>query len=338
MSGKASTGTRSRHANLGLTDEQMLEIYHYMLLTRRVDERLWLLQRGGKIPFVISVQGQEGAQIGAAFAMRKGYDWLFPYYRDLGKCLVLGMTPEEVLLSAYAREGDPSSAGRQMAHHWGHRKWNIVSGSSPVTTQVPHCVGAALAFKMKGEDRVAVTSLGEGSSNQGDFHEALNFAGVHKLACIFHVQNNEYAISVPLAKQLACEHVADRARGYGMPGVIVDGGDVLAVYEAFRAAVERARRGEGSTLIESKNVRLTPHSSDDDDKTYRPREELESARDRDPLRRTADYLYEVGLLNPVREKEMEDRVLAAIDAATEAGERAPHPDPATASKHVYKEG
>lgn len=332
-----TTRTESRHSALGLTDEQMLEIYEYMVLTRRLDERLWLLQRGGKIPFVISAQGQEGAQVGAAYALKKGYDWLLPYYRDLGKVLVMGMTAREVMLAAFARAGDPSSYGRQMAHHWGHRKWNIVSGSSPVSTQIPHAAGAALAFKLRGEDRVTLTSFGEGSSNQGEFHEGLNFAGIHKLACIFHVQNNEYAISVPLEKQLACAHVADRAAGYGMPGVIVDGSDVLEVYAAFRQAVDRARRGEGGTLIESKNVRLTPHSSDDDDKTYRPREELQEARTRDPLHKARAYLVEAGLLDASGEKQLEARIAHAVDDATEFGESQPYPSPESALRHVYKE-
>lgn len=332
-----ATQTRNRHQELGLSDGQMLEIYRYMLLTRRIDERLWLLQRGGKIPFVISAQGQEGAQVGAAYALIRGKDWLAPYYRDLGKVLVMGMTPREVFLAAFARQGDPSSNGRQMAHHWGHRRWNIVSGSSPVATQVLHAVGVALAAKMKGHDVVAMTSLGEGSSNQGDFHEGLNFAGVHKLPCVFHVQNNEYAISVPLRKQLACENVADRAPGYGMPGVVVDGSDVLAVYAAFREAVARARRGEGPTLIESKCVRLTPHSSDDDDRTYRPREEIERARQRDPLVRTRAYLYEVGLLDEEREQALEAEIRREIDAAQEYAEAQPYEPVETAMRHVYKE-
>lgn len=332
-----ATRTKSRHAELGLTDEQMLEIYFYMLMTRRVDERLWLLQRGGKIPFVISAQGQEGAQVGAAFALRKGHDWLLPYYRDLGKVLVMGMTPRDVMLAAFAREGDPSSNGRQMAHHWAHRKWNIVSGSSPVATQVPHAVGLALACKMRGEDRVAMTSLGEGSSNQGEFHEGLNFAGVHRLPVIVHVQNNEYAISVPMEKQVACANVADRAAGYGMPGVIVDGTDVLEVYAAFKEAVARARRGEGATLIESKNVRLTPHSSDDDDKTYRKREEIEASRRRDPLHKAREYVVACGLLTEEREKAMEERIAREIDDATEWAEAQPYPSPETIMRHVYKD-
>lgn len=328
----------SRHTELGLTDQQMLDIYYYMLLTRRLDERLWLLQRGGKIPFVISAQGQEAAQVGAAFALQRGKDWLVPYYRDLGKVLVFGMTPREVMLAAFAREGDPSSNGRQMAHHWGHRRHNIVSGSSPVATQVLHAVGIALAAKMRGEDTVAMTSLGEGSSNQGDFHEGLNFAGVHKLACIFHVQNNEYAISVPLEKQLACANVADRAPGYGMPGVVVNGLDVLEVYAAFREAVARARRGGGSTLIESKNVRLTPHSSDDDDRTYRSREDLEQARQKDCIRITRQYLYDAGLLDDARHQALEDRIRQEIDDANEWAEQQPYPSVESLTRHVYKEG
>ncbi len=329
---------QSRHGALGLTDEQALDLYYYMLLTRRLDERLWLLQRGGKIPFVISAQGQEAAQVGAAYAMQRGKDWLLPYYRDLGKVLVFGMTPRDIMLGAFARAADPSSGGRQMAHHWGHRQHNIVSQSSPVTTQLQHAVGIALAAKMRREDTVAVTSFGEGSSNQGDFHEGLNFAGVHRLACIFHVQNNEYAISVPLEKQLACANVADRAAGYGMPGVIANGLDVLEVYAAFRDAVARARRGEGSTLIESKSVRLTPHSSDDDDKTYRSREDLERTRQRDCIVVMNQYLVSVGLLDQARNEILEERVRREIDDANEWAEAQPLPSVDVLLRHVYKEG
>ncbi|WP_374712287.1 thiamine pyrophosphate-dependent dehydrogenase E1 component subunit alpha [Symbiobacterium terraclitae] len=330
--------TTARHEALGLTRDQMVEMYYYMLLTRRLDERLWLLQRGGKIPFVISPQGQEAAQVGAAFAFRKRQDWFAPYYRDLGINLVAGVTPREVMLSAFARGADPASGGKQMPSHWGHRALNIVSGSSPVTTQMLHAVGIAQAARMRGDDVVVYTACGEGSSNQGDFHEALNWAGVHKLPVIFMVQNNEYAISVPLTRQVAGGSVAARGQGYGMPGIEVDGTDVLAVYEVVKAAHERARRGEGPTLIEARCIRITSHSSDDDQRRYRDPEEIAAVLARDPIVKARHYLREHGLLDEAGEQELERRVMAAVDDATDWAEAQPYAAPEEALRHVYKEG
>lgn len=267
-----------RHEELGLSDEQVLEMFRTMLLARKIDERMWLLNRAGKIPFVISCQGQEAAQVGAAFALDREKDYALPYYRDMGVVLAFGMTAKELMLSAFAKAGDPNSGGRQMPGHFGQKKNRIVTGSSPVTTQVPHAVGIALAGKMEKKDLVTFVTFGEGSSNQGDFHEGANFAGVHKLPVIFMCENNKYAISIPVEKQLACKNVSDRAIGYGMPGYTIDGNDPLAVYKAVKEAANRGRRGEGPTLIETVSYRLTAHSSDDDDRVYRDKEEVEEAK------------------------------------------------------------
>lgn len=330
--------TVARHEALGLTADQMREMYYYMLLTRRLDERLWLLQRGGKIPFVISPQGQEAAQVGAAYAFRKRQDWFTPYYRDLGVNLVVGVTPREVMLSAFARGADPASGGKQMPSHWGNRPLNIVSGSSPVTTQLLHAVGIAQAARMRGDDVVVYTACGEGSSNQGDFHEALNWAGLHKLPVIFMVQNNEYAISVPLDQQVAGGSVAARGQGYGMPGIEVDGTDVLAVYEVVKAAHERARRGEGPTLIEAKCIRITSHSSDDDQRRYRDPEEIAAVQARDPILKARQYLMDHGLLDEAGHQELERKVTAVVDDATDWAEAQPYAAPEEALRHVYEEG
>ena len=249
---------KNRHVALGLSDDQVLKMYETMLLARRIDERMWLLNRAGKIPFVISCQGQEAAQIGAAFALNRDTDYVLPYYRDLGVVLGFGMTTKEIFLSSYAKAEDPNSGGRQMPGHFGQKKNRIVTGSSPVTTQVPHAVGIALAAKMEKKNLVTFVTFGEGSSNQGDFHEGANFAGVHKLPVIFMCENNQYAISVPIEKQLACVRVSDRAIGYGMPGVTVDGNDPIAVYQAVKEAADRARRGEGPTLVETRIVSTYP--------------------------------------------------------------------------------
>ncbi|MDA2165828.1 3-methyl-2-oxobutanoate dehydrogenase subunit alpha [Bacillus cereus] len=326
-----------RHEELGLSDEQVLEMFRTMLLARKIDERMWLLNRAGKIPFVISCQGQEAAQVGAAFALDREKDYALPYYRDMGVVLAFGMTAKELMLSGFAKAGDPNSGGRQMPGHFGQKKNRIVTGSSPVTTQVPHAVGIALAGKMEKKDLVTFVTFGEGSSNQGDFHEGANFAGVHKLPVIFMCENNKYAISIPVEKQLACKNVSDRAIGYGMPGYTVDGNDPLAVYKVVKEAADRGRRGEGPTLIETVSYRLTAHSSDDDDRVYRDKEEVEEAKKNDSIITFAAYLKEVGVLTEESEKQMLDEIMHIVNEATEYAENAPYAAPEDALKHVYAE-
>ncbi|MEW4148871.1 3-methyl-2-oxobutanoate dehydrogenase subunit alpha [Bacillus thuringiensis] len=326
-----------RHEELGLSDEQVLEMFRTMLLARKIDERMWLLNRAGKIPFVISCQGQEAAQVGAAFALDREKDYALPYYRDMGVVLAFGMTAKDLMLSAFAKAGDPNSGGRQMPGHFGQKKNRIVTGSSPVTTQVPHAVGIALAGKMEKKDLVTFVTFGEGSSNQGDFHEGANFAGVHKLPVIFMCENNKYAISIPVEKQLACKNVSDRAIGYGMPGYTIDGNDPLAVYKAVKEAADRGRRGEGPTLIETVSYRLTAHSSDDDDRVYRDKEEVEEAKKKDSIITFAAYLKEAGVLTEESEKQMLDEIMHIVNEATEYAENAPYAAPEDALKHVYAE-
>ncbi|KQU20644.1 2-oxoisovalerate dehydrogenase [Bacillus sp. Leaf13] len=324
-----------RHEQLGLNEEIVLDMYRTMLLSRRIDERMWLLNRSGKIPFVISCQGQEAAQVGAAFALDRQKDYVLPYYRDVGVVLTFGMTAKDLMLSGFAKEEDPNSGGRQMPGHFGQKKNRIVTGSSPVTTQVPHGVGIALAGKMEGKDLVTFVTFGEGSSNQGDFHEGANFAGVHKLPVIFMCENNKYAISVPIEKQLSCENVSDRAIGYGMPGITVDGNDPLEVYEAVKEAADRARRGEGPTLIETVSYRLTPHSSDDDDRSYRTADEVAEAKTKDSIKTFGAYLKETGIMDDALEKQMNDEVMIIVNEATDYAENAPYPKAESAMNHVY---
>ncbi|MYL71853.1 thiamine pyrophosphate-dependent dehydrogenase E1 component subunit alpha [Halobacillus litoralis] len=327
----------NRHKALGLSDDQVLDMFRTMLLARRIDERMWLLNRAGKIPFVISCQGQEAAQVGASYALDREKDYALPYYRDMGVVLSFGMTAQDLMLSGFAKAEDPNSGGRQMPGHFGQKKNRIVTGSSPVTTQVPHAVGIALAGKMEKKDFVSLVTFGEGSSNQGDFHEGANFAGVHKLPVIFMVENNKYAISVPVSKQLACEKVSDRAIGYGMPGFTVDGNDPLAVYEAVKAAADRGRNGEGPTLIETVSYRLTPHSSDDDDRTYREREEVDEAKKKDSIVTFAQYLRDTGILTDEKEQEMNDEISEIVNEATDYAENAAYAEAESAMKYVYEE-
>jgi 2-oxoisovalerate dehydrogenase E1 component alpha subunit len=333
----AVTSDKDSHlgAELGLSDADLLEMYHLVALARAVDERMWILNRAGRIPFVISGQGHEGAQVGIAWAFKRGHDWIAPFYRSIATCLTFGMSPRDIMTAQYATASDPSSGGRQMPGHYGSHEHNIVSVSSPVATQLLHAVGIALAAKIRKTGQVAMASMGEGSSNQGDVHEGLNFAAIHKLPFIFVVENNGYAISVPAVMELAIPDVADRASGYGIPGVVVDGSDVLACYGAARDAVARARAGDGPTLIEAKVTRLTGHSSDDQQTKYRSAEELASELGRDALPTFRGQLRDAGVLTDEIEARLMTEIAAAVEDATEYGESQPDPDPETATRYVY---
>jgi len=332
------TNGNLHHKDLGLTDVDVLNIYETMLMARRIDERMWLLNRSGKIAFVISCQGQEAAQVGAAYALDKTKDYIAPYYRDMGVVLHFGMTAKDLMLSAFAKSEDPNSGGRQMPGHFGQKKNRILTGSSPVATQVPHAVGVALTAKMQNKDYISFVTLGEGSTNQGDFHEGLNFAGVHKLPVITMVENNKYAISVPVERQLGCANVSDRAIGYGMPGVTVDGMNPLEVYKAVKEAADRARAGEGPTLIEAVTYRLTAHSSDDDDRQYRTADDIAEGKANDPITRFEKYLKEVEVATDELLNDINVRVMQAVNEATDYAEEAPYSPPEHALKHVYSEG
>ena len=252
-------------------------------------------------------------------------------------CLTFGMSPRDIMLAQYAKASDPSSGGRQMPGHYGDRRHNLLSVSSPVATQILHAVGIALAAKIRGTGQVALTAMGEGSSNQGDVHEGLNFAAIHKLPFVFLVENNGYAISVPAAREVSVPDVAMRAAGYGIPGVVVDGSDVLACYAAARTAVARARAGDGPTLIEAKVTRLTGHSSDDQQTKYRSEEELAEEKGRDALPRFRDQLRAAGVLTPAVEARLAAELAALVTDATDFAEAEPDPDPSTAMDWVYAE-
>lgn len=331
-----SIGQITKHRRLGLTDDQVIEMYTYMLKARMFDERGFILQRSGKIAFHVSGIGQETAQVAAAYALQKGKDYFLPYYRDYGFVLTVGMTMRELMLSVFAKAEDPNSGGRQMPGHFSHKKLNIVTGSSPVTTQVPHAVGFALASKMKRQSFVSFVTFGDGSSNQGDFHEGCNFAGVHKLPVIFMCENNQYAISTPLHKQTAGS-IAERAAGYGFPGVKVDGRDPLEVYRVVKEARERALKGEGPTLIEAVMYRIPPHSTSDNDLLYRTKEEVEANRSKDGLLVFRQYLIDCGVWSEEREAELAEQIKAELIEATNYAEQAPFPKPEDTLRHVYAE-
>lgn len=320
-----------------VTPDLLKEMHYLMVLSRAMDDRMWLLNRLGKAPVVYSSNGHEATQVGSALALRRGFDWVVPYYRDLALVLAIGMTPREVMLHLLAKAEDPNSGGRQMPAHWGLKRLNILSTGAVVATQDAHAAGLALASKLNGDGRVAVAYFGEGSTSQGEFHEALNFASVLKLPVIFFNENNGYAISVPQRKQMAILDVASRAQGYGIPGVVVDGEDPVKVFEVMREAVERARSGAGPTLIEAKTYRFVPHSSDDDDRAYRTREEVQEWKKRDPVVTFQQRLLDEGILTPEAVEEIQRKVKAVVDDATDYAEKAPLPDPATLERYVYGE-
>jgi len=326
-----------RHRALGLSDEQVLRMYERMVLARAFDQRASILVRQGKIPFTVAGHGHEGAQVGAAMTLTPGRDWVLPYYRDIGVVLTLGMTVRELMLGEFGKAADPNSGGRQMPKHWGCRRLRIVSQSSPVATQIPHACGLAWAMRLRREEGFVWVSFGDGVASKGDFHEGLNFAGIHKLPIVFFCENNYYAISVPFSKQSPVPSVADRAAAYGMPGISVDGNDVLAVYEASKQAAERALRGEGPTLLEAKTYRFGPHTSNDNDRRYRSAEEVERWKALDPIPRFEAYLKEHGLLDEEEARAIKEQAEETVREAALWAEAQPDPDPSTLTAYVYGE-
>lgn len=308
-----------------------------MMLSRRLDEKMLALLKQGKGFFHIGCAGHEAAQVGAALAMRKGVDWSYPYYRDQAFTLGLGMTPEELLLSFLARAEDPNSGGRQMPQHYGHAGLRIVSQSSPTGTQYLQAVGMALAARKRGVDQVVYVSSGEGTTSQGDFHEACNWAAKDRLPVVFHIEDNKFAISVPVAEQTAGGSIATLVGGYtGMARVQVDGCDVEASHRAFTEAVRRARAGEGPTAVISDVVRLFSHSNSDDQRKYRSEDEITADRARDPIVRLRERLTRAGV-DAAELDAMAAEVHAAVDAAADAAERRANPPPASAMLHVWSE-
>jgi 2-oxoisovalerate dehydrogenase E1 component alpha subunit len=339
MTSTRTKRSRSREtiAEYLLSEAQLEEMYYYMLLARRLNERMLALNRQGRAPFVIAGAGQEATQVGAAMALKPGEDYVAPYYRDLGVNLVLGMTAREAMLNLLGKRDDPCSHGKQMPSHWGSSRLRIVTQSSVVTTQLLHATGIALAAKMRKDPIVVLTSCGEGSTSKGDFHEALNFAAIHKLPVIFYVENNGYAITESNEKEMPVPNVADRARGYGIQSAMVDGMDCIAVYQTVRPAVDQARRGGGPYLIEAKCYRLWPHSSDDDDTRYRPKKELEEWIKKDPLTLFRARVENDGIFPREDLDEIESRVEEEVRDATQWAMMQPDPLPEDALGFVYKE-
>ena len=320
-------------------DEETLRLWFYqMLLGRQIDYRCQVLNRQGRAPFIISCAGHEAAQIGVAWPLKPKYDWISPYYRDVVLNFRMGLTPLDLMLSVLAKPDDPASGGKQTPGHFSDTRLNIISGGSPLATQMVHGAGAAYALKMDGTDKVVMTCYGEGAGAEGDAHEAFNFAAIQKLPLVFVCQNNGFAISTPFKKEYAIEFAAQRAAGYGFPGVTADGRDPVTCYHISKLAVARARSGEGPTLIECLVDRLGAHSSEDDQRRYRTAEELEKLASNDCLDRFRKRLLEEGVFNKKQVAEYEDRVKEEVTVATRQALAARDALPEEALTNVYGEG
>ncbi|MEE3153834.1 MAG: thiamine pyrophosphate-dependent enzyme [Candidatus Neomarinimicrobiota bacterium] len=319
----------------GFTKTQILDVFRKMALSRRLDEKMLILLRQGKSFFHIGASGHEAAQLAAAVLIRPGEDWSYPYYRDGAYCIGLGMTAREQLLCFLSRADDPNSGGRQMPQHYGHKDLRIVSQSSPTGTQFLQAVGTAIARKMEETKDVVYVSSGEGTTSQGDFHEALNWASNAKAPVIFHIQDNEYAISTHKSEQTADSVYTMTAGFKNLSRYDVDGTNFFETNLAFKQAVERARRGKGPSLIVSNVVRLLPHSSSDDQRKYRTPKALEEDRKRDPLTILEDQCIREKLISAKEIEKIRTEVKAQVDADTEWAEGQEYPDGDTALDHIY---
>jgi 2-oxoisovalerate dehydrogenase E1 component alpha subunit len=314
-----------------------IQMYKDMLVSRELSDRMFTLNRQGRSAFAITGQGHEAAQVGAAYAIKKGTDWILPYYRDIGLMIALGMTPYQVLLGLFAKADDPNSGGRQMPCHWSWPEAKVVTKSSVIAANLPHAAGIAYASKLRGLKEVTFVCFGEGATSEGDFHEALNFAAIYKLPVVFFCENNGYAISEATEKQMSVKHVADRAKGYDITGQTVDGNDVMAVYQTAKWSIEECRRGRGPKLIEAKTYRLSPHTSSDDDRRYRPRAELEEWIKKDPIDRFRKRLLEDGELTEADDAQFRADARREVNEAVEAAEHAPDGAPEDALRYVFDE-
>src|SRR4051812_42809605 len=313
--------------------ETLVRLYREMVRLRTLDERMMTLQRQGRVGFYGACTGQEAATLASAAALQPG-DWIFPALREGGAMLLRGFPLVPYLCQVFGNSGDETK-GRQMPSHMASRSVNQVSWSSCIGTQLPQAVGAAMAAKIKGDRTVIAAYLGDGATSEGDFHVALNFAGVFRAPVVFVCQNNHWAISVPTSKQTASESIAIKASAYGFPGVKVDGNDALAVYGAVKEAVDRARSGGGPSLVECETYRIGAHSSSDDPTRYRDEREVEQWRKRDPLELLRGRLQSWGLWSARDEDELRARTLEEVNAAIAEAEKKADPPVETLFDDVY---
>jgi 2-oxoisovalerate dehydrogenase E1 component alpha subunit len=343
MPRKRTTGTEvngkdapsNRPLPEGLKAADLVDYYTRMVQARTLDERIWALNRQGKVPISASSQGHEAAELGSLLAAEKdGNYFMFPYYRDLALKVAAGLTPVQVMMSFMGKAGDPYSNGRQFPLQGADLPHNIIQISNVVAAGLTQAVGYAMGCRMLGADTVVLVYFGDGATSQGETHEAMNFAAIHKLPVIFICENNRYAISTPQSSQMVVEEVASRAAGYGFPGFTVDGMDLIQCYEATREAIVHAR-AQGPVLLEMMVERFMSHTTDDDDRRYRPEGEVERARERDPVTTLCKTLIEEGILTQDQADEIAAEALRATDEATDIADASTPPDESNLLDSVY---
>ena len=344
MPRKRTTTTQAADANgaraksrlpKGLKNADLVDYYTRLVQVRSIDERIWALNRQGKVPIAASAQGHEAAQLGSLLAAEKDGDcFLFPYYRDLALKVAAGLTPAQTMMSFMGKAGDPYSNGRQFPLQGADLPNKIIQISNVVAAGLTQGVGYALGCRMAGEKTVVLVYFGDGATSQGETHEAMNFASIHKLPVIFICENNRYAISTPKTSQMAIEEFSDRASSYGFPGITVDGMDLVSCYEATREAITHAR-SQGPVLLEMLVERFMSHTTDDDDRRYRPDGEVERARERDPVVTLARTLIDEKILTQKQVDAIAAAALKATDEATDIADASSPPDESGLHDMVY---
>ncbi len=318
-----------------ISEELLLRMYRAMATVRKFEEISMGLQRQGRIGFYIGAAGQEACSVGSTAALHRD-DWIFPAYREPGALLIRGETVLQLFHQLFGDSMD-YNRGRQMPNHFNSREKNVVTPSSPIATQIPHAVGMAIAAKHMKKKQIALTFFGDGATSENDFHSGMNFAGVFRAPVIFLCQNNGYAISLPTVRQTASETLAQKADAYGMPSERVDGNDVLAVYSATMRAAERARKGQGPTLIEALTYRIGPHSSSDDPTKYRKNEEVDEWRKKDPIKRMSAYLKRKRLIDDESDRKLIEDIENEIRSSAKKAESTPKPAIESVFENVYLE-
>ncbi len=341
MPRKRTTGTQASGARSqsplpkGLKKADLVDYYTRMVQARSLDERIWALNRQGKVPIAASSQGHEAAELGSLLAAEKDGDcFLFPYYRDLALKVAAGLTPVQTMMSFMGKAGDPYSSGRQFPLQGADLPNKIIQISNVVAAGLTQSVGYALGARMAGEKTVVFSYFGDGATSQGEVHEAMNFAAIHKLPVIFICENNRYAISTPQHSQMVVEEISSRAASYGFPGFTVDGMDMIQCYEATREAITHAR-SQGPVLLEMMVERFMSHTTDDDDRRYRPEGEVERAREKDPVITLARTLIEEGILTQKQVDAIAAKTLKETDDATDLAEASSPPHESELHDFVY---
>ncbi|HXC79852.1 MAG TPA: thiamine pyrophosphate-dependent dehydrogenase E1 component subunit alpha [Candidatus Acidoferrum sp.] len=312
-----------------------LQLHRWMCMAKALDDRMHMLVKQGRAPFVGSSRGHEGIQVAATAALGPD-DWLVPHYRGLANSIVRGLTMKEWMLAVFAKAADPLSAGRNIPGGcYSYHRLKIAPVSQVVASWIPKAAGIAYAAKLRGERSVTLCTFGDGAASQGDFHEGVNFAAVHRLPVVFVCENNSYAISVPIRLQMGNPNLADRAAGYGIAGATVDGTDVPACYALCKEAVDRARRGDGPTLIDAKVWRMNSHTSEDNHVKYRGKAEIDEAAAHDPIARFGAWLIERGWLTADDLARAQAGCDAEASEAADWAEQQPDPIAEDALKNVF---